>query len=232
MAFSVGNPIYDTEKKCHHLMIGGGPTFTGELVPPFSVPFDGTQSTALIAFVSEFLTKASQHFSKQLDLKVFMQRLVHSYLEGEVKEGVPTLVTWIPARVSFYPGRYEITWAMAAYEVETGPFIPEAPAQPEPEPEPAPLPQPEPPGAEMVEVEIPTSDRRKRPMQLLPASAQKAIRMKIRQARLKYTLARMRAERLTEKYYTKYGGFDGFDGSDSELSSDSEFNPNEAPRKI
>ena len=48
----------------------------------------------------------------------------------------------------------------------------------------------------------------------------KNIRLKIRRARLRCALARLRVEKLAQRYYAKYGNFDGL--SESELSSDSD----------
>ena len=44
-------------------------------------------------------------------------------------------------------------------------------------------------------------------------------RKRIRQARLRATLAKLRAEKLADRYYNRYGNFD-MDSSESELSSE------------
>jgi hypothetical protein len=64
-----------------------------------------------------------------------------------------------------------------------------------------------------------------------PAAEEKARRAKerrrIREARLRLILSKLRAERLAERYYKRYGNFDGV-GSDSELSSEDELLPPDA----
>lgn len=203
MPFHVSLPIYDSVKKCHVLSIDEAPAFKGVLVPPYEIVFDDNEP--FMEFVTEFLKQASPYFSKPLDSNVFIQRIRHSYsTDEEISNENLRGISWIPARVLFYPSRYEFQWVLGEIDREE--------------------PNVGSPGTDLVEADI--SERR------LSQSEQKRIRQKIRQARLKCGLARLQLERLTERYYTKYGGFDGLDGSDSELSSEMEFRENEAPRKI
>jgi hypothetical protein len=206
MAFRVGTPVYNTELKCHELPIDNAPSFEGTGVYPFHIDFTAFGSK-LSAFIDEFLSKASFYFSKPLDSTLFFQRVVHSYSTGEDLSGVQlNSISWIPARVLFYPTRYEIRWVIGEFEQQEL-------------------------AVSGILVESAVPDKKSAP-RIVPESAQKRIRQKIRQARLKAALARLQVEQMTEKYYTKYGGFDGFSEADSELSSDFEFNPNEPPRKI
>ena len=156
--------------------------------------YEPTDDEHYQGFVTEFLKQASPYFSKGLDQALFLQRVCHNYTTEDELKGA-TSVSWIPALILFYPSRYEIQWT--AVEIERAP----------------------PPGTDIIETEILASDR---PIKELGPSAQKRIRQKVRQARLKCALARLHLERLTEHYYTKYGNFDGMSGSDSELSSDME----------
>jgi len=206
MAFRVGTPVYNTELKCHELPIDNAPSFEGTVVYPFHIDFTEFGSK-LSAFVDEFLSKASSYFSKPLDPTLFFQRVVHSYSTGEDLSGLQLKsISWIPARVLFYPTRYEIRWVIGEFEEQEL-------------------------AVSGILVESAVPDKKSAP-RIVPESAQKRIRQKIRQARLKAALARLQVEQMTEKYYAKYGGFDGFSEADSELSSDFEFNPNEPPRKI
>jgi hypothetical protein len=147
-------------------------------------------------FITEFLKQASPYFSKALDQPLFLQRVCHTYSTDEDLKGA-TSVSWIPACILFYPSRYEIRWQLVEIERST-------------------------PGTDIIETDIQASER---PVKELGPSAQKRIRQKVRQARLKCALARLHLERLTERYYAKYGNFDGMSDSDSELSSD--FEPQE-----
>jgi hypothetical protein len=204
MAFRVGTPVYNTELKCHALALDNGPRFQGTTVSPFHIDFTAF-GAKLGEFIEEFLSKASSYFSKPLDPALFFQRVVHSYSTGEDLSGLQVKsISWIPAHVLFYPTRYEIQWVIGEFEEELT-------------------------SGDLVETTVPD---KKGETRILHESAQKRIRQKIRQARLKAALARLQVEQMTEKYYAKYGGFDGFSDADSELSSDFEFNPNEPPRKI
>lgn len=197
--------MYDNEKKCHVLKIDEGPFFKG-FAPDYQPIFEGELQAAFIDFVGGFLKQASPYFSKPLDQDIFIQRIRHIYSTDEslLKERLQS-ISWIPAQVLFYPSRYEFHWIIGEIEKETVIISP---------------------GTDLIEAEIQPSDRP------LTQSEQRRIRQRVRQARLKCALARLYLERLTEKYYTKYGNFDGLNGSDSELSSEMEFRENEAPRKI
>lgn len=202
---NVGSPIHDAVNKCHELKIENATPIEGELVYPYYVDFTRF-SKELNVFIQDFLEQASSYFSKPLDPTLFFQRLVHSYSTDDLSGVSIKSISWIPARVVFYPSRYEIKWTVFDLELNPDPI------------------------SGTVEADILLSDKPlKKP---ITESEQKRIRQKIRQARLKSALARLHVEQLTEKYYAKYGTFDGFSDEDSELSSDFEFNPNEVPRKI
>jgi hypothetical protein len=202
MPFHVGLPIYDSVNKCHVLKIDDAPVFKGGKAPSYEIVFE--EGDGFIEFVTDFLKQASPYFSKPLDKDVFIQRIRHSYsTEEEIIHEKLRRVLWIPARVLFYPSRYEFQWIIGGIEHEEVAISP---------------------GTDLVEADISEKS--------LSQTEQKRIRQKVRQARLKCALARLQLERLTERYYAKYGNFDGLNGSDSELSSEIEFRENEGPRKI
>jgi len=210
MVFRVGTPSYDAQKKVYKLNVEGGSKFNGEVVPPYNIDFT-KYNTEFLEFVTEFLNHASPYFSKRLDPTLFIQRVVHSYSTEEDLSGLDIKsLSWIPARVLFYPTRYEIHWRLSDLEKREAPVS----------------------GSELLEADAIPSDKPTKAPRILSESGQKRIRQKIRQARIKCALARLHVEQITEKYYAKYGTFDGFSDADSELSSDFEFNPNEVPRKI
>jgi hypothetical protein len=212
MTFEVGKPAHDIQKKCYRLSIGNGPVFKGRLTYPFDIEIEGESNAQYMGFVSEFLKRASPFFSKELAPAVFLERVIHTYSALEDLSGAPLkTISWIPAHALFFPNRYEIHWTLLNFERAHEHSLP---------------------GNELVEVNIVSSDRVQRFAKALPLSAQKLLRQKVRQARVKCALARLRLEQITEKYYARYGNFDGFSDDDSELSTEFEFNPNEAPRKI
>jgi hypothetical protein len=107
---------------------------------------------------------------------------------------------------------------------ETPPSTPTPSVAPEPMPTTTPSTLPE---------EVPSEDLSTLPLKPPRSSTEKAersnARRRIRQARLRVALAKLRAERLAERYYSRYKSFEGLeDDSDSELSSEAE-EPN-APR--
>ena len=208
MPFEIGAPVHDPDRKCYEVGIENAPVFivtTGDIS---KIVFEGEVQEKLVLFVDEFLNKASPHFSKPLEKTLFFQRVLHTYSTDDWEDLSPggKIVSWIPAHVLFDPSRYELHWRIRSIEKV-----------------------PLPPGTEIVEADIDIIPPDTRPPKQPP---QERIRQKIRQARLRVALARVHLEQITEKYYARYGNFDGLSDAESELSSDSEFNPNEPPRKI
>jgi len=197
--------MFNSQTKTYKLEIKGCDPFETVTADATTIVFEGDIDTTFNVFVSEFLTKASQYFSKALDAEVFFKRLSHVFHTDQFDlptNGEEYRVSWIPAHVLFYPNKYEVHWTLVGLE----PFLA---AQPQ-----APLPPPV------------------KPSESTPRLKAAFLRQKIRQARMKCAIARLHVEQLAERYYSKYGTFDGLSDSDSELSSDSEFTPNEPPRKI
>jgi hypothetical protein len=201
MEFTVEKPAYDSVNVCHQLTINSPPVFLCEGGDLSGIVFTGSLGEQLRSFVQGFLEKASSFFSKPLNIGLFQDRLVHHYSLGEHElAGVAVKqLSWIPARILFYPTRYEIRWRLLAFEtVDSSP------------------------GTTIQEAEIGTFSSRQAPRRMLPPeSAQGQIRKKIRQARIRCAFAKLHLERMIEKYYSKYGKFDGL-GADSELSSGGE----------
>ncbi len=203
MNFTVESPTYDTINKFYTLKIESPPAFIQEGPADMSgMTFDGPLREQFDEFVSEFLLKASSYFSKPLERAVFLERVAHSYSTGDYEGTDVSLgkLTWIPARILFYPSRYEIRWILTAIE-------PLAPA----------------PGTMIQETEIEAVSFEDPPRRMLPPeSVQKRTRKKIRETRIRLAFAKLHLEQMTEKYYVKYGHFDGLGVADSELSSEGE----------
>jgi len=201
MEFTVDKPAYDTQNGCHQLTIRDPPVFVQKGGDLSGMLFEGEMARQLDRFIGQFLEKASTFFSKPLSRPLFMDRLVHKYSLGEHEvAGSVKQLSWIPARILFYPVRYEIRWRLLTFE-KTDPS----------------------PGTTIQEVDIERVSPRLAPRRMLPPeSAQHHIRRKIRQARIRCAFAKLQLERMTEKYYSKYGNFDGLRRGDSELSSEGE----------
>ena len=202
MEFTVDKPSYDTINKYYILTIVSPPVFATDGPDATQIVFEGELATRLEEFITEFLAKASGFFSKPLERGLFLQRLVHEYSTGDHQLlGQPLKrLFWIPARVNFYPNRYEIRWVLSDVEVV-----------------------PPPPGSVLQEADIDAVSAEDPPRRMLPPdSVQRIARQKIRQARIRIAFAKLTLEKRIEKYYKKYGNFAGLNDAESELSSEEE----------
>lgn len=219
MSFEVLPPQFDSAKKCY--------TFTFKCAPRIEVTTkDPTklivmQGDTTEQFFKEFLQQASKYFSKSLDLAMFYKRVVYQWITEEVD--IPPYLgteetfraTWIPARILFYPTRYEVYFTLV--EVEQVSFrIPPGFLDELGDSNDLKIELPEHPITEVLEDSIPygassSEERAKR----------ERARKHIRQARLRASLSRLRAEEIADRYWKRYGNFE-MDGSESELTSDGE----------
>ena len=198
MPLEVAKPVLDPVTRVHKLNITECTPFQYVTTVTESVDLDAIAGE-FTAFITVFLQKASKYFSQPIDMPLFLQRIQHTY-EGEKNEsGGELQVSWIPAFILFYPNRYVIHWKLINTE--------------------------NPPGeADIVEASpelSPPMDFRATTT-ISPVRTTREMRKKIRQARLKAAVAKLYLERLTQKYYQKYGNFSGLEGSESELSSESD----------
>jgi hypothetical protein len=219
MSFQVLSPQYDNAKKCYIFTFKNAPKIEEITSDPTRLNITEEDLTEL--FVREFLQQASKYFSKALDLSAFLKRLTYEWNTEEVeqKEGESFRATWIPARVVFYTGRYELSLNLVELENNTKVppgflndlGVPGEEVSPEPESE-----LPELPIAEIKEDIIPFGK-----MSSEEKAARELARKRIRQARLRASLAQLKAEAMADRYYKRYGNFD-MEDSESELSSEEE----------
>jgi hypothetical protein len=227
MEFEVPPPTYDRGQQKHVFRIEGGPVFlqTGYTKGVQLSPFKpGTEEEQLYReFCRHFLAKAAFYFSSPLTLDVFMKKVRFAWdivaVGSQFMETQKSLTLhWIPARIIFQAGRYEIVWELN--EVDEQPGLEE-------EVLPAlgvgggsrgsGLPV-----SELEEVAETTSIPFE-PRSSEPLKRRAAARQKVRQARLRVAIAQLRAERLAHNYFEKYGSFEGVEeDSDSDLSMDSD----------
>jgi len=195
MPLEVGKPVLDPDARVHKLSITDCPPFQYVTAITDRVDLEAV-AEQFTTFITVFLQKASKYFSQSIDTALFLQRIQHTY-DGEQNEsGEETQVSWIPAFVLFYPNRYVIHWKLVSTENPPG----EADTIEAPPPVAAPQPT--------------TS--------ISPVRTTSEMRKKIRQARLKAAVAKLYLQKLTQKYYEKYGNFSGLEESESELSSESD----------
>jgi hypothetical protein len=186
------------------------------------------------SFLSTFIEKTKRYFTTPLRTKTILSRLNH------VWEGVPATnagsvvpgwytVSWTPSSFKILPREFVLVWKAGGLEpaepVIPNNFIAESESR---SPSPAlelrtiQLQQTTSSGTSLVELEPSFAEPTDSRMMTLDyeAPSHRIEKKKIREAKLRAALASLKAERLAEKYYQKYGSLPGEDSSD--LSSDSE----------
>jgi hypothetical protein len=184
--------------------------------------------------VDDFIEKTKRYFATPLKTKTILSRLNH------VWEGIPLAnqtitpgwysVAWQPSKLKIAPRTFTLVWT-------SGELMPEQPVIPSDylteaesrSPSPAPevrtiqIQQGSNSTNGLVELEPDFSESHD-PSRMVTleyeAPQHRLEKKKIREAKLRAALAALKAERLAEKYYQKYGTLPGDDSSD--LSSDSE----------
>jgi hypothetical protein len=229
--FTIHPPVHDPVKQCFTIKVVNPPIFTTvDMTPEF------------IAFINAFLSMASRYFSRPLDQALFLKRLVNIFSETEeAKEAEEaeesadgggseesTRIRWFPDKILFYKTRYEIHWLpLYVQEKETveDKHIDTLETA-------VTLPSETNPGLDVTKEDVVTTAVVDSSLvEMAPAAPsppalkggesakRERERQKIRQARLRASLARLRAEKLAERYYKRYGGFDEIEDSDSDLSA-------------
>jgi hypothetical protein len=222
MSFQVLAPQYDQEKKSYIFKFKNPPKIEEVTTNPSKLSI--TEEDLTEVFIRDFLTQASKYFSKPLDTELFYKRVAYNWVTEDLditrlEDGESFRATWIPATIVFYTSRYELTFNLAELEPVVVQSIPpgflDGLGVPGEEVQIIPV-ETELPELPITEISIPfgelsTEEREKR----------EAARKRVRQARLRASLARLRAEKLADRYFSRYGNFD-MDGSGSELSSEEE----------
>jgi hypothetical protein len=218
----LNTPVLDSTLRAHVFTFKEAPIFSINNENPNSIP-DLSNASVLIqeqieGILHEFLEKAARYFSRPLDLQHFQKRLHHIWKKEDSTTSIqpsPKIhfcFHWIPDRILFYQTKYEIYWNLKTIQ----PILVDDVLHTDTPSNMAPPVVNETEGNEIPFREVsPQKEEKKR--------AKKVIR----HARLRIALAQLRAERLAEKYYRRYGTFEceedrsDSDG-DSELSIDSQ----------
>jgi len=225
MSLEVLAPHFESDKKRYIFTFKNAPKLEETTADPTKLTI--TEDELYDSFVMDFLTQASKYFSKPLERAVFFKRLVFQYSTEEIdltrvlETGETFRATWIPARILFYTNRYEFQLNLAEVEAVIVPSaIPsgflEGLGVPGEEIETVMM-QPEAMELPIAEVniipfgEITPEEKAKREL----------VRKRVRQARLRASLAKLKAERLANRYYKRYGTFE-MDSSESDLTSEDE----------
>lgn len=185
----------------------------------------------IIPFIDEFIQKTKSRFASPLVTKNLVSRLTHIWLHSEgqaVSSAGWYKCTWTPKEFVVKPREFGMVWIPISIEPDE-PRIPSefleatTPGRQSPAPELRTF-QIQPPTAPhgLLELEPPLTDTTDSRLLTLEydASEHTTEKKRVREARLRAALASLKAERLAEKYYQKYGIQPGEESS--ELSSGSE----------
>lgn len=225
MSLEVLAPQFEPDKKRYTFVFKNAPRLEETTADPTKLTI--TEDELYDSFVMDFLAQASKYFSKPLERAVFFKRLVYQYFTEEVEltkileTGETFRATWIPARIIFYTNRYEFQLNLAEVEAVIVPsaipsgFLEELGV----------------PGEEIESVmaepellELPIAEVNIIPYgEVTPEEKAKRelVRKRVRQARLRASLAKLKAERMANRYYKRYGTFE-MDSSESDLTSEDE----------
>jgi len=235
MAFTqmeVANPVWNSKESSYVFHLSGSyftvsPMSHSSPGAPFKTPVLDTNVVS--GFLDVFVQKTAKHFATPLRTTNILPRLKHVWTPPTVDLTDKSYVfEWTPKEMIVKSREFCLVWTSVSRESEpviSSDFLNLAPSRSS---SPAP--------AEtkdlrtiqlqaqtgLVEHDIPMSADLNDPRMILeyensPHSAEKK---RIREARLRAALANLRAERLTEKYYQKYGT--PAEDDSSGLSSDSE----------
>ena len=183
--------------------------------------------------IEDFIEKTKRYFATPLRAKTILSRLNHVWEGVSLANKTITpgwySVAWEPSKLKIAPRTFTLVW-------NSGDLIPDQPVIPSDyladaesrSPSPAPevrtiqIQQGNTLANGLEELEPDFSDTKDSRMVTLEyeAPAHRMEKKKIREAKLRAALAALKAERMAERYYQKYGTLPGDDSSD--LSSESE----------
>lgn len=202
-----------------------------EVGTPMPAPVSPATARFQETFVSAFLEATRKYFTSPLTVEKVLRHLRHSVQEGEFPTSTGWYdVLWAPAKMIIKTGDYELVWRVAS-TTEACPMIPpEFTESKTPRPKSPDVPeQQEIRSIQIHDSLIPVGDLPLSDLPPLPFSAEEEVdpvkeesKRKIREARLKVALARLKAQRMEQTYYERYGQPPEESENSSETSSDSE----------
>ena len=222
-SFPITMSHVSVDSKSQYLEAQDFPDAPDVTIPEFQAMMEG--------ILGEFIERTKRHFATPLRVKTILSRLNHVWEGNQKSTEVPGwyTVSWTPKELKIMPREFVFVWKAGELQA-TEPVIPSefvvegdsrAPS-PAPEVRTIQLQQTTSSANGLVELEPAFSDPSDSRLMTLDyeAPSHRLEKKKIREAKLRAALAALKAERLTEKYYQKYGSVPGEDSSD--LSSDSE----------
>lgn len=186
------------------------------------------------SFVVEFLEKTKKYFTTPLTSEKVLRHLRHTthMEEPPAKEGWYTF-EWEPFSMTIQSNDFLLTWHLKGVS-EAEAFIPPEFTEsttPRAQSPTSPIPEQKSQQVRNIQIHdslIPVGDL---PLSDLPPlsfgtedfdPARETTRRRIREARLKVQLAKLKAQRMEQKYYERYGQVPGDSDESSDFSSDSE----------
>ena len=213
----VGHPKWLSQESAYEFTFDKSPFVEGAPIPDaasLTLP-DLTNHPALHALLTGFLEKTKQFFVTPLQLEKIKKYLTHHPIIDSI--AFPPEVgfykpVWKPVSLKMKSNEFAMHWSIAKWE-PAGPLIQSdffRPQTPKQSPEPT-----EQPNLRTIHIQnsldslVPVGDI---PLSDLPplnfgdeTPEKREVRRRIREARLKVELAKLKAKRMEQKYYERYG---------------------------
>lgn len=197
---------------------------------PIAAPVSPATALAQEKIVIAFLEATRKYFTSPLTTEKVLRHLRSSVLEGDLPTSTGWYdIVWVPAKMIVKTGDYELVWRIAS-TTESCALIPseftesQTPRAKSPD-----TPEQEIRSIQIHDSLIPVGDLPLSDLPPLPFSAEEDLdpvkedsKRKLREARLKASLAKLKAQRMQQIYYERYGQPPEESENSSETSSDSE----------
>ena len=224
----VGHPKWIANESAYEFAFMSAPAFKGAALPmgtTVTLP-DLSKESLLQEILVGFLEKTKQFFVTPLQLEKVKKYLTHTLVDVAkfpAEEGFYRPV-WRPVTLKMKSNEFAMGWSVMEWVpaeplIQSDFFRPQTPKQ-----------SPEPTESNLRTIQIQNSLDALVPVGELPLSdlpplnfgsesvEQKEVRRRIREARLKVELAKLKAKRMEQKYYERYGEA-ALDSEESSLES-------------
>jgi hypothetical protein len=225
----IGYPKWISQESAYEFPFLSAPVFKGTAVPngaAVTLP-DLAKEPLLQEILTGFLEKTKQFFVTPLQLEKIKKYLTHSIAETATfpEEDGFYQPFWRPSTLKMKSNEFAMVWSLTDWIpveplIQSDFFRPQTPKQsPEPNGQP---------NLRTIQIQnnldalVPVSEL---PLSDLPplnfgteTVEQKEVRRRIREARLKVELAKLKAKRMEQKYYERYGEA-ALDSEDSSLET-------------
>jgi hypothetical protein len=171
-------------------------------------------------FANVIHVEGSSWFASPITPQMFLKKVKHTFEipKNDIIYGDSVDFTWAPRTFQITPKTFHISWDIIKYE-NTVSVIPSNYIDFSEELEPRTIFIQQ---NDIIEnAEIPFNNSEQDTIQSISSRAAMLLKQKVRKAKLKAAISTMKAERMAEKYFRRYGVQTNLD-SDSDLSFDSE----------